>query len=86
MSKVYSFKVVQNIPVTLKVAWDFFSAPENLKDITPETMGLRVTSVAHGEKMYPGQVIEYIVKPILGIPVYWMTEITHVAEEQFFVD
>ena len=42
MSKVYSFKVVQNIPVTLKVAWDFFSAPENLKDITPETMGFKV--------------------------------------------
>ena len=42
--------------------------------------------MAHGEKMYPGQVIEYIVKPILAAPVYWMTEITHVAEEQFFVD
>jgi ligand-binding SRPBCC domain-containing protein len=26
------------------------------------------------------------VKPVLGIPVYWMTEITHVEEGKFFVD
>jgi ligand-binding SRPBCC domain-containing protein len=36
--------------------------------------------------MYPGQVIEYKVKPILGIPLYWMTEITHVADKKYFVD
>ena len=36
--------------------------------------------------MYPGQIIEYKVKPIAGIPVYWMTEITHVEAEKFFVD
>ncbi len=36
--------------------------------------------------MYPGQIIEYKVKPILGIPLYWMTEITHVEEGKFFVD
>jgi ligand-binding SRPBCC domain-containing protein len=36
--------------------------------------------------MYPGQIIEYKVKPLLGIPVYWMTEITHVEKERYFVD
>jgi ligand-binding SRPBCC domain-containing protein len=36
--------------------------------------------------MYAGQIIEYTVKPVLGIPVYWMTEITHVEEGRFFVD
>ena len=36
--------------------------------------------------MYAGQIIEYTVKPILGIPLYWMTEITHVQDLQFFVD
>ena len=36
--------------------------------------------------MYAGQIIEYKVKPVLGIPVYWMTEITHVEEGKFFVD
>jgi ligand-binding SRPBCC domain-containing protein len=36
--------------------------------------------------MYPGQIIEYKVRPVLGIPLYWMTEITHVADQQYFVD
>ena len=36
--------------------------------------------------MYPGQIIEYKVKPMLGIPLYWMTEITHVKDKEFFVD
>ena len=36
--------------------------------------------------MYPGQIIEYTVKPLLGIPLYWMTEITHVEEGKYFVD
>ena len=36
--------------------------------------------------MYPGQVIEYKVHPILGIPLYWMTEITHVVQHKYFVD
>lgn len=36
--------------------------------------------------MYPGQIIEYTVKPVLGIPLYWMTEITHVEPLVYFVD
>jgi len=36
--------------------------------------------------MYAGQIIEYKVKPVLGIPVYWMTEITQVKDKQFFID
>jgi ligand-binding SRPBCC domain-containing protein len=86
MSKVYSLKTVQTIPVSLDIAWDFFSSPKNLKDITPENLGFKIISSHHGEKMYPGQIIEYTVKPILGIPVYWMTEITHVQENKYFVD
>ena len=36
--------------------------------------------------MYPGQIIEYKVKPVLGIPLYWMTEITHVEHKKYFID
>ena len=36
--------------------------------------------------MYPGQIIEYIVTPVMGIPTKWVTEITHVVDQQFFVD
>jgi ligand-binding SRPBCC domain-containing protein len=86
MSKVYSFKITQFIPAPVATVWDFFSDPANLVGITPKDMGFTVISVFHGEKIYAGQIIEYKVKPLLGIPVYWMTEITHVLDQQYFVD
>ena len=38
------------------------------------------------EKMYEGLMIEYTVRPIWNLPVSWITEITHVNENKFFVD
>ena len=86
MSKVYSLKTIQHIHISLDTAWDFFSNPGNLKDITPTDMGFNIISQHHGEKMYAGQIIEYKVSPVLGIPIYWMTEITHVEDKKYFVD
>lgn len=82
----HSIKTVQKIPVSIDKAWEFFSNPANLQAITPEDMGFQVISKHHGEKMYAGQVIEYKVRPVLGIPLYWMTEITHVEESRYFID
>jgi ligand-binding SRPBCC domain-containing protein len=70
----------------METAWDFFSSPANLSEITPDNLGFKTISKYHGEKMYPGQVIEYKVSPLLGIPLYWMTEITHVEHHRYFVD
>lgn len=86
MSSIYSFKSVQKIPVGLPEAWDFFSRPQNLQQITPSRLGFSIKSKYHGEYMYAGQIIEYTVKPLLGIPLYWMTEITHVQPHVYFVD
>jgi ligand-binding SRPBCC domain-containing protein len=86
MSKVYSFKTVQKIPISIDTAWDFFSKPSNLKDITPSKLGFQIISQHHGEEMYAGQIIEYIVRPLMGIPLYWMTEITQVIDKKYFVD
>ena len=82
----HSIKTVQKIPISLDKAWDFFSNPANLQAITPDNMGFKVISKHHGDTMYAGQIIEYTVKPILGIPIYWMTEITQVKDKQYFVD
>jgi ligand-binding SRPBCC domain-containing protein len=86
MSKVYSLKTVQQLNVSMDVAWDFFSSPKNLQKITPDHLGFKIISNHHGDKMYAGQIIEYKVKPLLGIPLYWMTEITHVEERKYFID
>ena len=83
---VHSIKTVQKIPVSLREAWDFFSNPANLQTITPNNVGFKIISKHHGEKMYPGQIIEYKVSPVLKIPLYWMTEITQAAELKYFID
>jgi ligand-binding SRPBCC domain-containing protein len=86
MSKVYNLKTIQKLPITLEQAWEFFSNPANLKEITPDNLGFKIVSQHHGDKMYAGQIIEYTVSPVLGIPMYWMTEITHVEDKKYFVD
>jgi len=86
MSKVYSLRETQFLPISLEKAWDFFSRPDNLQIITPPNMGFKVKGHHKGESMYAGQIIEYTVKPVLGIPLYWMTEITHVKDLEYFVD
>jgi ligand-binding SRPBCC domain-containing protein len=86
MSKIYFIKQVQQLPTSIEKAWNYFSKPDNLVDITPASLGFTIKGQQHGERMYAGQVIEYTVKPLLGIPVYWMTEITHVEHLRYFVD
>lgn len=82
----YSLKTVQKIPVTLPEAWNFFASASNLQSITPEAMGFRIISKHHGEKLYAGQIIEYIVRPVFSIRMYWMTEITQVKDKEYFID
>ncbi len=83
---VYSLKKTQFIPISLDAAWDFFSHPKNLAVMTPEYLNLKFTNELYGDEMYPGQVMTYNVRPVLGIPMFWMTEITHVVPKKFFVD
>lgn len=82
---VYQIYKKQQIPISLDEAWEFFSSPKNLQEITPDHMGFHILGGAD-VKMYPGQIIEYTVKPVLGIPMYWMTEIKNVKEKEFFID
>ncbi|MGY6560691.1 MAG: SRPBCC family protein [Luteibaculaceae bacterium] len=82
---MHTIKAVQNIPISLQEAWNFFSSPKNLQKITPPDMGFIIKSELPA-KMYPGMFIQYTVKPLLGIPLTWVTEITQVKELEFFVD
>jgi ligand-binding SRPBCC domain-containing protein len=87
MIEMHRLEAIQRLPIDLDTAWDFFSSPANLKTITPEYMGFEITSgFKEGQKMYAGMLISYIVKPLLGIPMEWVTEITHVQDKAFFVD
>jgi ligand-binding SRPBCC domain-containing protein len=48
-------------------------------------MGFDILSGAD-RPMYAGQIIQYIVTPVLGIKTKWVTEITHVVDGEYFVD
>ncbi len=83
--KIYQLHKKQNLPISVDEAWNFLSSPTNLKAITPDYMSFDILSGAD-RPMYPGQIIQYIVTPVLGIKTKWVTEITHVKDKQYFVD
>jgi ligand-binding SRPBCC domain-containing protein len=82
------YKIVEQLHVnaSLDEVWHFFSHANNLQRITPEHMNFRVTSTDLPDVIYPGMIITYKVSPLLGLPLFWMTEITHVVPKSHFVD
>ena len=83
--RLYQLSAQQTLPITKKDAWDFLSDPKNLATITPDHMGFNILSGAD-RKMYPGQIIQYKVKPFPFYSTSWVTEITHVLDGEYFVD
>lgn len=84
-SGIYTLEVKQILNISLAEAWEFFSSPDNLAKITPPHMGFIITSGTPA-KMYPGQIISYKVSPFPGFKTNWVTEITQVTNQCFFVD
>jgi|DewCreStandDraft_4_1066084.scaffolds.fasta_scaffold00209_69 ligand-binding SRPBCC domain-containing protein len=83
---IYTLKTRQEIPADIEEVWRFISSPENLKVITPENMGFEIISSSLPKEIYPGMIIKYNVRPLLGIKMTWVTEITQVIEKKYFVD
>ncbi len=82
---VHTLERTQTIRASIRAAWDFFSNPRNLEKITPPSLGFNILSELP-EKMYPGMFIRYRVRPLLGIPLTWVTEITQVDDGRYFID
>ena len=82
----YQYIHEQLFHASVEEMWSFISAPKNLKEITPDYMGFEITTPYLSEKMYAGMIISYKVSPVLNFKVDWVTEITHVKENKFFVD
>ena len=83
--KIYTLHKKQKLPISVDTAWEFLSDPKNLKVITPDYMSFNILSGAD-RPMYAGQMIQYIVTPVLGIKTKWVTEITHIVDKNYFVD
>lgn len=83
---VFQLYFEQSIPAEKETVWQFIATPRNLKRITPDYMGFEVTSRHVPDQMYPGLIISYKVSPLFGIKTTWVTEITHIVDNDFFVD
>ena len=85
IQNMFQLKRVQKLPISLEEAWGFFSSPKNLATITPDELDFQIKSELP-DKMYPGMFIKYTVRPLLGIPLTWVTEITQIQAPHFFID
>ena len=83
--KIHTLHKKQQLPISLDTAWEFLSNPRNLKTITPDYMSFNIVSEID-RPLYTGQIIQYIVTPLLGIKTKWVSEITHIEEKKYFVD
>ncbi|WP_304342807.1 SRPBCC family protein [Chryseobacterium koreense] len=76
----------QQLNCDIETAWEFFSSPANLSEITPKDMGFYVVSDGSDQDIYEGMIIEYRVSPLLRIPLKWVTKITQVESGKSFTD
>lgn len=83
---IYQLREQLELATSIEELWEFISSPVNLKEITPDHMGFDIRTSPLPEKIYPGLMIFYRVRPVLGIPMNWLTEITHMKEPYYFVD
>jgi len=84
-SNIYRLHNQQFLPISKETAWRFFSAPQNLQKITPEELDFRMTSPDEG-KVYLGQIITYTIRLNKVFKMNWVTEITGMIHENYFVD
>ena len=85
MSTFY-YRTEQFLPVDINEAWDFFSSAKNLALITPPELDFKILTDLNGQEIYEGMLISYTVKPLLGIPLRWETEICKVEKPFSFTD
>ena len=83
---LHSFRIIQEMAIPVKQAWEFFSLPANLQLITPTNFEFKILTKLEEKPIYTGQVIDYTVRPIFNIRMRWTTLITHVEEEILFID
>lgn len=81
---IYQLYRQQLLNMTIEEAWIFFSSPHHLNDITPDFFHVTITSKVP-EKIYAGLMISYSMKAVFGIPMDWLSEVSHCHEPKRFV-
>jgi len=82
---IHRFERFQSVRADAGTCWKFFSSPANLARLTPPDLGFEVLSEVPSE-IYEGLIIAYRVRPLGGVPLTWVTEITRVRAPHYFCD
>jgi len=82
--KVYNLETTQFIKAPMDKVFEFFSKPENLKEITPEKLAFRILTPIP-IKMDKGTIIDYTIR-LFCIPIHWRILITEFDPPHKFVD
>jgi ligand-binding SRPBCC domain-containing protein len=83
---LYTIRFVQSIPAASNLVWSFFADPRNLSFLTPPSMQFQTLSPDVSDSIYPGQLIEYRLRPLPWMHSNWLTEITQVSTGRYFED
>lgn len=83
--KTYTLNDELNLPIPIDEAWDFFSNPNNLSRIMPDSMDFKVVKGA-SLPIYNGQFIEYTVTPLPFFKTKWVSEMKNIKKPNYFED
>lgn len=79
------FERSQFLGIPVHQAWEFISNPRNLARITPASLDFRIMTQVP-DQIHEGLVIEYRVRPVLGIAVKWLSVINNIHRPFSFTD
>ena len=82
--KMYTLKREIDLSAPLEEVFPFFSKPENLERITPDSMRMSYLTPSP-IAMHTGSLIDYVIK-VDGIPLRWTTLISEFEPPYRFVD
>jgi ligand-binding SRPBCC domain-containing protein len=82
--KIYQLYRRQYLAISIQEGWTYFSSPYNLNAITPDFFHVTVTSKVP-EAIYGGLMISYRMIAVFGIPMTWLSEVSHCEEPKRFV-
>lgn len=86
--KVTQWSASQKVNGTIEEVWNFFSNPVNLDQLTPKEVNFSIKSISGDGPMYPGMLVQYKIKPLKWLPIYfyWVAEIKQVHQNLRFID
>lgn len=82
--KIYRLHYRQELALPILEAWQFFSSPHQLNNITPDFFHIDIISPVPDE-IYGGLLIEYSMRAVFGLPMTWLSEISQCDKPKRFV-